>query len=75
VLSRLAYSSFMKMEAVYSSETSVDLYKTARRYIPDNGITGSLLICTFMFLLGKLNRKSEKASEKEEILTNISTVN
>jgi hypothetical protein len=31
-----AYSSTLKMEAVCSSETSIDFQRTTRRYIPDN---------------------------------------
>jgi hypothetical protein len=34
IISCLAYSSTLKMEAVCSSETSVDLHWTTRRYIP-----------------------------------------
>jgi hypothetical protein len=36
MLSRLAYSSAMKMEATCSSETSVDFRRTTRRYIPED---------------------------------------
>jgi hypothetical protein len=32
-----AYSSTLKMEAVYYSETSVDFQRTTRRYIPEDG--------------------------------------
>jgi hypothetical protein len=31
----LAYSLTLKMEAIYSSETSVDFQRTTRRYIPE----------------------------------------
>jgi hypothetical protein len=31
-----AYSSALKMEAIYSSETSVDIQRTTRRYIPED---------------------------------------
>jgi hypothetical protein len=31
-----AYSSTLKMDAICSSETSVDFQRTARRYIPDD---------------------------------------
>jgi hypothetical protein len=36
LVSCLAYSSTLKMEATCSSETSVDSERTARRYIPEN---------------------------------------
>jgi hypothetical protein len=36
LVSCLAYSSTMKMEATYSSETSVDFQRTKRRYIPED---------------------------------------
>jgi hypothetical protein len=32
----LAYPSALKMEAIYSSETSVKFKRTTRRYIPDD---------------------------------------
>jgi hypothetical protein len=35
-VSRLAYSSRLKMETIRSSETSVDLHRTTRRYIPED---------------------------------------
>jgi hypothetical protein len=34
----LAYSSTLKMEATYSSETSVDFQRTTERYIPEDGL-------------------------------------
>jgi hypothetical protein len=36
LVSRLAYSSTLKMEAICSSETSVDVHRNARRYIPED---------------------------------------
>jgi hypothetical protein len=36
LLSCLAYSSTLQMEAVCSSETSVDFQRTTRRYIPED---------------------------------------
>jgi hypothetical protein len=38
LVSCLAYSSTLKMEAVCSSETSVDVYRTRWRYIQDDNI-------------------------------------
>jgi hypothetical protein len=35
-MSYLAYSSTLKMEAIYSSEASVNFQRTTRRYIPEN---------------------------------------
>jgi hypothetical protein len=32
-----AYFSTLKMEAIFSSETSVDSQRTTRRYIPEDG--------------------------------------
>jgi hypothetical protein len=32
----LAYSSTLKMEATFSSETEVDFQRTTQRYIPEN---------------------------------------
>jgi succinylglutamate desuccinylase len=32
----LTYLSFLKMEATYSSEISVDFHRATRRYIPEN---------------------------------------
>jgi hypothetical protein len=37
-----AYSSTLKMEAIYSSETSVDFQRIIRRYIPEDGTLHSL---------------------------------
>jgi hypothetical protein len=37
LVSCLAYSSSLKMEGTYSSETSVDFQRAARRYIPEDG--------------------------------------
>jgi hypothetical protein len=37
-VSYLAYSSILKMEATYSSEISVDLQRTTRRYFAENGV-------------------------------------
>jgi hypothetical protein len=37
IVSCLAYSSTLKMEARCSSETSVDFQRTTRRYIPEDG--------------------------------------
>jgi hypothetical protein len=34
LVSSLAYSSTLKMEATYSSEISVDFHRTARHYVP-----------------------------------------
>jgi hypothetical protein len=34
----LYYFSTLKMEAVYHSETLVDLYRITQRYIPEGGI-------------------------------------
>jgi hypothetical protein len=36
LVSGLPYSSTLKMEATYSSETTVDFEQTTRRYIPDD---------------------------------------
>jgi hypothetical protein len=36
LLASLVYSSMMKLEAVCSSETSVNLYRTTRRLIPED---------------------------------------
>jgi hypothetical protein len=36
LVSYLAYSTTLKMEAIYSSETSVDFQQTTRRYIPED---------------------------------------
>jgi hypothetical protein len=67
----LANSSILTIEAVCPSETSVDFYQTTGCYIPDNSTLSKLIMCKFYaFLLGKLNRKAENASEKEEILMN-----
>jgi hypothetical protein len=38
----LAYSLTMKMEATYSSETSVDFHLTTRRYVPQDRILPTL---------------------------------
>jgi hypothetical protein len=37
LVSRLAYSPILMLEAIYSSETSVDFQRTTHRYIPDDG--------------------------------------
>jgi hypothetical protein len=37
LISCLAYSSTQNMEAIYSSETSVDFHRISRRYIPEDG--------------------------------------
>jgi hypothetical protein len=34
LVSCLSYSSALKMEAIYSSETSIGVHRTIRRYIP-----------------------------------------
>jgi hypothetical protein len=36
LVSRLSYSSILKMEATCSSEIAVDLQRTTRRYIPED---------------------------------------
>jgi hypothetical protein len=36
LVSCLAYSSILKMESTYSSETSVDFQRTTRRYVPED---------------------------------------
>jgi hypothetical protein len=43
----LAYSSILKMGAIYSSETSVDFYRTTRRYIPGDGRPKNLFLYLF----------------------------
>jgi hypothetical protein len=46
LVSSLAYSSTPKMEAILSSETSVDSQQITRRYIPEDG---TLEIDTYLF--------------------------
>jgi hypothetical protein len=41
LVSCLAYSSTLKMEAICSSETSVGFHGTTRRYIPEDGTAHS----------------------------------
>jgi hypothetical protein len=38
LVSCLAYSSAMKMQATFSSEMSVDIQRATRRYIPEDRI-------------------------------------
>jgi hypothetical protein len=45
LVSRLAYTSTLKMEAIYSSETSVNFYRITQRYIA----TRSLSFCASFF--------------------------
>jgi hypothetical protein len=44
LVSCLAYSSTLKMEATCSSETSIDFRRTTRRYIPEDGTLQNLTV-------------------------------
>jgi hypothetical protein len=46
-----AYFFILKMEAICSSETSVDTQRTTLRYIPKDGTLQSLLRCDVMHIL------------------------
>jgi hypothetical protein len=46
----LAYFSTLKMEAIYSCETTVDFQRTTWRYIPEDVTLGSYFIAKCIFL-------------------------
>jgi hypothetical protein len=46
LVSSAAYFSTLKMEAISSSETSVDTQRTTRRYIPEDGTIYIAIIVT-----------------------------
>jgi hypothetical protein len=54
LVSSLTFASTLKMEAVFYSETSMDIYQPERRYMPEGSsirISEGLLLC---FLQGRL---------------------
>jgi hypothetical protein len=57
LVSCLAYSLTLKMEAAYSSENSVDFQRTTRRYFPEHKIPLAYL------KIGKMNSNLLKVSD------------
>jgi hypothetical protein len=51
LVSFLAYSPTLKMEAICSFETSVDFQRTTRRYIPEDNALRNIFFDKVMFLL------------------------
>jgi hypothetical protein len=66
LVSRLAYSSILKIEVTFSSETSVQFQQTTRRYTPENGnLQGSLVLVSSKFML----RMERQPQDTEEFFT------
>jgi hypothetical protein len=67
-----AYSYTLKIEAVYSSETSVDFQRTIRRYIPENSTLQQLYSTPlFPFSSPKCNYSSNLYSQNCLLITEI----